>query len=168
MLYSSTRKYLPLKYLPLEIELELVGTVTDPIVIKDAKDYSGSITYTSALVSNAWQLEQCKIRCDLINLDNTLQNEFDNQLLSDNKNRLSIRFSNYVSQTFRLADNNGFDMSVNRTRPLSNFNRVFVSFIKDGGGLDLFYSREFNIFYSTLYTKNLPSLADEYRRPTYI
>ena len=66
-------------------------------------------------------MNNLKIRCDLLKLNSTLQNEFDNQLLGDSKNRLSIRFSNYMSQTFAIPS---FDLSFNITRALSSLNRV--------------------------------------------
>jgi hypothetical protein len=150
-------KYLPLKYCPLTFELELVTDKTEPIVKKGAKGYTGVADYTGALVSETWQLEQFRIRCDLLKLDNTLQNEFDNQLLGDSKNRLSIRFMNYNSQEFLIQGGN-YDLNINMTRALSNLNRVFVSFIRDGA-IDRFWSKKYNTFYSTLTDENYQGLA---------
>jgi hypothetical protein len=138
-------KYLPLKYCPLSFELEVVSDAKEPIVEKGAKDYAAGF-YTAALVSESWQLENFRVRCDLLKLDNSLQNEFDNKLLGDAKNRLSIRFMNHNSQQFKI---NGNDMNINMTRALSNLNRVFVTFLKDSG-LSRFWSKKYNTFYSTL------------------
>jgi len=161
----NQEKYLPLKYCPLQFELDLVTAADDPVVSGDSKDYAGVATvYTADLVSKSWRLEQFKLRCDLIKLDNNLQNEFDNQLLGDAKNRLSIRFSNFISQTF--AVNNSSDLSLNMTRALSNLNRVFVSFIKSGG-VDRFYSKDYNTFYSTLFGNNRPNTSAAYQKPIY-
>jgi len=148
----NQEKYLPLKYCPLVLELEIVTNASDPVVSDGSKNYTGAAAYTAALTSQSWQLEQFKVRCDLLKLDNTLQNEFDNQLLGSSSNRLSIRISNYMSQTFPVNGSN--DLSFNMTRALSNLNRVFVSFIK-AGGVDRFYSKEYNTFYSTLYANNI-------------
>jgi hypothetical protein len=129
----------------LSFELELVNDVLEPIVKKGAKYYAAG-TYAATKVSESWQLENFRVRCDLLKLDNSLQNEFDNQLLGDSKNRLSIRFMNHNSQQFKITGN---DMNINMTRALSNLNRVFVTFLKDSG-IDRFWSKSYNTFYSTL------------------
>ena len=69
---------------------------------------------------------------------------------------LSIRFSNYISQTFTIPTN-GYDLNYNMTRALSNLNRVFVSFIKTGG-VGRFYSKEYNTVYNTAYLKNTTTI----------
>jgi hypothetical protein len=150
-------KYLPLKYCPLTFELELVNNVEDPIVSRGTKDYAGNVSYTDALVSNSWHLENFRVRADLIRMDNSLQNQFDDELLNNARNRLSIRFMNYNSQEF-LIQPNTYDLNINMTRALSNLNRVFVSFIKDGA-TDYYWSKRYNTFYSTSLANNLPTEA---------
>ena len=63
-------KLLPLRYHPIQIELELVNGFTDAIVIRDADD--------SAL----WDISDIQCKCDLLTLDNTLDNEYASHLLS--------------------------------------------------------------------------------------
>ena len=57
------------------------------------------------------------------------------------------------------------------TRALSNLDRVFVSFMKIGG-VDRFYSKDPNTFYSTSYVYNLPNFVSNdlniiLRKPVY-
>ena len=68
--FFNQDKLSPLRYCPIQIELELVNSFTDAIVIRDAND--------SALrdISDI----QCK--CDLLTLENTLDNERASHLLS--------------------------------------------------------------------------------------
>lgn len=127
---SISRKYIPLKSCPLVFKLELVTDPKEPILSQGPTDYAGPTTkYPATLVSETVHLDNFRLRCDLLKLDTTLQNEFDNQFLGNAKSRLSIRFSNYLSQDMSVSASS--DLSINMARVLSNLNRVFVSFVKD-------------------------------------
>ena len=62
-------KMLPLKYMPLTIELELVNNANDPIVEPGVDS-----VFTTTNTSNDWQIENVQLKCDICNLDNSLQN----------------------------------------------------------------------------------------------
>ena len=64
-LFQQT-KYLPLRYAPLEIELELAD-VLDPLINLDA-------TFLAANTSQLWKIENCMVKVDLCTLDNALEN----------------------------------------------------------------------------------------------
>jgi hypothetical protein len=62
-------KYLPLRYAPLEIDLELADA-SDPIV-------SGfTAEFTEATTSVLWKIENCMVKVDLCTLDNALDNRY--------------------------------------------------------------------------------------------
>ena len=67
-LFQQT-KYLPLRYAPLEIELELAD-VADPIV----SDFTAA--FTDANTSFLWKVENCMVKVDLCTLDNALENSY--------------------------------------------------------------------------------------------
>jgi hypothetical protein len=76
---------------------------------------------------------------------------------------------NYNSQEF-LIQNGVYDLNINMTRALSNLNRVFVTFIKDGA-IDRFWSKKYNTFYSTLTGSNdmgVASILDSHSKAIYI
>ena len=67
-------KMLPLKYCPLTIELELLNNATDAIVTP------GSGVFIASNTSADWSIENVQLKCDICNLDNSLQNNYDAHL----------------------------------------------------------------------------------------
>ena len=75
-------KYLPLRYMPIEIELELADTL-EPIVVPVLVGTNGNdVLLTNANTSLSWKLENCMIKTDLCTLDNALENSYVSHLLS--------------------------------------------------------------------------------------
>ena len=72
-------RYLPLRYAPIVIELEICNLQTEPIV-----EPSGDV-HTAAKTSTNWQIENVKVFADTIMLDNELDNQFAEHLLSGKK-----------------------------------------------------------------------------------
>ncbi len=69
-------KYLPLRYAPLEIELELAD-VLDPIVSDFVlADAAGSLKFNATNTSLLWKIEYCMVKVDLCTLDNALENSY--------------------------------------------------------------------------------------------
>jgi hypothetical protein len=122
-------KLLPLKYMKnLTIELELVNDKDDPIVTPGV-----NAVFTAAKTSNDWQIENVQLKCDIVTLDNSLQNNYDSHLLSGKS--LPINFNTYITQSQAIT---GQDVSVNVSRAISRLKSIFVSFYKtqtkDSGG----------------------------------
>jgi len=112
-------KMLPLKYMGnLTIELELVNDANDPIVTPDV-----DTIFTAANTTNDWQIENVQLKCDLVHIDNTLQNNYDSHLLNGGK--LPISYNTYVTQSQAVS---GQDISVNVSRAISRLKSVFVTF----------------------------------------
>ena len=84
-------KYLPVRYCPLTIELELVSTSSDPIL----SSLTGA-TYTGNNTSVAWQIQNVQVKVDLCTLDNTVDNSYAEHPLSTKA--LSINYNTYASQ----------------------------------------------------------------------
>ena len=68
----SQGKYLPIRYAPIQIELELVSNGADVV------NASGANSSTS------FKLENVQLKADLVTLDNSLDNEYSQHLLSGN------------------------------------------------------------------------------------
>lgn len=68
-------KYLPLRYCQIVLELEIVNQFTDSILSVGAQ-IAGAAT-TGADISQVWQIQNVKLLCDTIQLDNSLDNEFE-------------------------------------------------------------------------------------------
>jgi hypothetical protein len=113
-------KMLPLKYMGnLTIELELVNHKDDPVV----SNYDTVLT--EAVCSSEWSIENVQLKCDIVNIDNTLQNNYDSHLLNGGK--LPISYNTYICQSQAVS---GTDLSVNVSRAISRLKSVFVSFYK--------------------------------------
>ena len=107
----SQMKYLPIRYAPITIELELVNSALDPIVVpSDAAGYSFPIASTSVL----WQIEHVQLKADLCTLDNGLENSYSEHLLAGKT--LPINYSSYIVQSQAI---NGTNISVNVSRAIS-------------------------------------------------
>jgi len=110
-------KMLPLKYCPLTIELELVNNATDAIVTP------GSGVFSAANTSADWSIENVQLKCDICNLDNSLQNNYDAHLLSGKS--LPINFNTYITQSQAIS---GTDVGVSLNRAITRLKSIFVTF----------------------------------------
>ena len=90
-------KYLPLRHMPNEFELELADN--DAPIITDF-----NTVYTADTTSTSRRIENCQLKCDILSLDNSLDNSYVNHLSGGNT--LTIAYDTYISsmQTIKSAD----------------------------------------------------------------
>ena len=129
-------KMLPLKYMPLTIELELVNDAND-VVITPGVD----AIFTTANTSNDWQIENVQLKCDICHLDNSLQNNHDSHLLSGKS--LPINFNTYVTQSQAIT---GQDVGVSLNRAITRLKSIFVTFYQTTNINGVQVHKEFNDF----------------------
>ena len=127
-LFAQT-KYIPLRYCPLILEFEVVNDVNDPIVWPAAAGPANISDFAQSNSSNEWMISQVQIKCDLVTLDNELENEYSEHLL--NGNSLPINYDTYISQMQTISD---YNYSCNITRSLTRLKSVFVNFDGEGTG----------------------------------
>ena len=108
--FFNQDKLLPLRYCPIQIELELVNSFTDAIVIRDA--------YNSAL----WNISDIQCKCDFLVLDHTLDNEYASQLLPGKS--LPIIFATWSHTNQPTGDDKSFSANIHRAP--SRLKSVFV------------------------------------------
>ena len=96
-------KLLPLKYCPLQVELELVNNGADAVHIGS---YNGE-THTAN-----WDMTDIQVKCDLLTLDNSLENEYASHLLSGKT--LPINFSTCSHTNQSTGNDNNFSAHINR------------------------------------------------------
>ena len=139
-------KFLPLRYCPLEIELELAN-MDDPIVSSgmgltpDAAKLQFEKT-----ISKSWKLEMCQLKADICVLDNQLENSYTSHLLSGRP--LNIVFNTFVSniQTITSADT-----QINTSRALSKLKSVFLTLQRNLAVERIkWYNKDWNCFYSPM------------------
>jgi len=136
-LFQQT-KYLPLRYAPLEIELELAD-VLDPLINLETPFLAGN-------TSQLWKIENCMVKVDLCTLDNALENSYVSHFMGGKT--INIVYNTFIStlQTVVSADT-----QINVSRSLSKMKSVFVTLDKDYDDSDAratFYNKSWNNFWS--------------------
>lgn len=111
-------KMIPLRFSPIQIELELVNDAGRPLVVSETAGSDG----TPAKFKN-WNITDIQCKCDLLTLDNALENEFASKLLSGTT--LPINFSTWNHTNQSTGDNP--DFSAHITRALTRLKSVFVT-----------------------------------------
>ena len=114
-------KYLPIRYAPITLELELVNNFTDPII--DFATVGGNAQWTAANTSTSWTITDVQAKMDLCTLDNVLDNEYAQHVLAGKA--LPINYNTYISQLQSILSP---DIAVNVTRALTRLKSVFVTF----------------------------------------
>ena len=133
-------KYLPLRYMPLTLELELVKIYLDPIadqsLLGDPMDNGNT--------STSWQIQNVMVKCDMCTLDNALDNSYAQHLLSGKS--LPINYDTWVSQFQTISGN---QPTINITRALTRLKSVFMTLDKDLSDFrNTFWRKQWNDFYS--------------------
>jgi hypothetical protein len=120
-------KYLPLQFLPLTLEFELVTNATDAIVTE-----AGAAYFRAAVTSQAWSISDCQIKADIVQLDTGLHNEYCKHLMSGSA--IPINYSSYITQ---LQTTGNGDIAVNISRSCTRLKTLFINLDKavalDGG-----------------------------------
>ena len=83
--------------MPIELELELADNEVPSTTEFD-------MVYTADTTSTSWRIENCQLKCDILSLDNSLDNSCVNHLLGGNT--LTNAYDIYISslQTITSAD----------------------------------------------------------------
>ena len=122
--------YLPLRYAPLELEFTIVSdehipvvtpfTVTDANTQNDAKGYY----FTTGDTSTSWELNIVILRAEVIQLDNTVNNNIVKHLLEGQSLKLVFPMYHTMTQSFNAA---GTEISMNIVKPASKLNGCFIT-----------------------------------------
>ena len=120
----SQKKWLPIRYCPITIELELCNGANDPVITPD-----DTTAFTTANTSNDWQIEDVQLKCDLCSLDNAVDNQIADHLLSGKS--LPINYGTYISQSQTVS---GSAISVNVSRAVTRLSSIYMSF--EGASID--------------------------------
>ena len=118
-LFAQT-KYIPLRYCPLILEFEVVGDFNDPVVYSKDASPANTADFAISNCSNEWMISQVQLKCDLVTLDNGLENEYTAHLLKGGN--LPINYDTCISQMQTVAD---YNYSCTITRRLTRLKPVF-------------------------------------------
>uniref|UniRef100_UPI0040498795 hypothetical protein n=1 Tax=Flavobacterium sp. TaxID=239 RepID=UPI0040498795 len=104
-------KLLPIRYCPIQIELELVNNFMDAIIKRDGNK------------SDLWNITDIQAKCDLLTLDNSLDNEYAAHLLSGKS--LPINFATWSHTNQSTGNDKNFSANIHRA--LTRLKSVFVT-----------------------------------------
>ena len=110
----NQEKLLPLRYTPLQIELELVNAGGDAVHVGAWEGQANSAN---------WNISDMQCKCDLLTLDNALDNEYASHLLSGKS--LPINFSTWNHTNQSTGNDKNFSANINR--PLTRLKPVFIT-----------------------------------------
>ena len=143
-------KYLPIRYAPITLEFEIVNNYADCIIAPTTfNPVSGD--FTTANTSTSWELQQFQIKCDVCTLDNALDNEYAQHLLSGKS--LPINFATFVTQLQAITSNSS--VSINVQRAFTRLKSAFVSLVNTDD-LATGVRKEFNFFYNPSFHATSP------------
>ena len=149
---ANCDKYLPLRYMGgLTFEFELVSdptecllseTFTSPADTTSTPPIAAVDVLKADDISKEWEITDVQIKCDVLQLDNNLNDEYVKYLLGGNA--LAINYNTYISQMQTVA---GQQNSVNITRSLSRLKSIFISHYMGWRYPEGIIHKEFNTFY---------------------
>ena len=67
-------KYLPLRYMPIELELKLADNGAPSIT-----DFNHA--YSAETTSTSWKIQNCQMKCDILSFDNSLDKSYDKSFI---------------------------------------------------------------------------------------
>ena len=110
----NQEKLLPLSYCPFQIELDLVNNGADAVHVGP---YNGE-THTAN-----WDMTDVQVKCDLLTLDSSLENEYASHLLSGKTPPINFSTWNHINQS--TGNDNNFSANINRA--LTRLKSVFIT-----------------------------------------
>ena len=86
----NKEKLIPLRYCPIQIELELVNHQADAVTTEATNGFSTCVN---------WGISDIQCKCDLLELDLSLQNEYASHLLSGKSLPINFNTWNHTNQS---------------------------------------------------------------------
>jgi hypothetical protein len=139
-------KFIPLRYCPLEIELELADMAAP--ILTETDGITTVLGNSAATISQSWKLEACQLKCDICILDNALDNNFVAPLLGGRS--FNIVYNTFISNIPTIVS---ADTQINVSRSLTRLRSVCLSLEKDFGATTdrkQWYNKNWNNFYSPM------------------
>jgi len=141
----NQEKLIPIRYCPIQIELELVNQQADAVTTEEAEGFTNGTN---------WDISDIQCKCDLLELDSSLQNEYASHLLSGKSLPINFNTWNHTNQSTGLDKN----FSAHITRAVTRLKSIFITLHKSDG---VAY-KQVNDFYHPCSTNGQVTLANEH------
>ena len=168
----NSNYYIPLRYAPLELQFQIVSDGTEPVVVPQGTgagvqtDKEGYY-FTTGDTSTSWELNNVFIRAEIIQLDNTVNNNIVKHLLDGQSLKLVFPMYHTITQSFNAG---GGEINMNIVKSSSKLTGAFITLYRtprqgefDNRYLpDNYVFKRFNYFYNPMINKriNNSGLAD--------
>ena len=113
-------KLLPLRYCPIQIELEFVNSQDDAATIGTAEGFTNGAK---------WDISDIQCKCDLLTLGNSLDNEYASHLLSGKSLPINFNTWNHTNQSI----GNDKNFSAHITRAVIRLKSIFITLHRPDG-----------------------------------
>ena len=168
----NSNYYIPLRYAPLELQFQIVSNGTEPVVVPQGTGGAGQTDkegyyFQTGDTSTSWELNNVFIRAEIINLDNTVNNNIVSHLLQGQSLKLVFPMYHTITQSFNAG---GGEINMNIVKSSSKLTGAFITLFRaprngefDGRYLpENYVYKRFNYFYNPMINKriNNSGLAD--------
>ena len=141
----NQEKLIPLRYCPIQIELELVNQQADAFTTETAEGFQNGVN---------WDISDIQCKCDLLELDSSLSNEYASHLLSGKSLPINFNTWNHTNQSTGI----GQDFSSHITRAVTRLKSIFITLHKP----DNVTYKQVNDFYHPCTINGALTLANEH------
>ena len=141
----NQEKLIPLRYCPIQIGLELVNQQADAVTTETSNGFQNGAS---------WDISDIQCKCDLLELDSSLSNEYASHLLSGKSLPINFNTWNHTNQSTGLGKN----FSAHITRAVTRLKSIFITLHKP----DNVTYRQVNVFYHPCTINGALTLANEH------
>eukprot|EP00438_Fugacium_kawagutii_P023277 Skav210923 [mRNA] locus=scaffold5324:4664:7271:- [translate_table: standard] len=159
----NSNYYIPLRYAPLELQFQIVSDGNEPIVVPQGAggnqtDKEGYY-FRDGDTSTSWELNNVFIRAEVIQLDNTVNNNIVKHLLDGQSLKLVFPMYHTITQSFNATG----EINMNIVKSSSKLTGAFITLYRtprngefDGRYLpDNYVFKRFNYFYNPMINKRI-------------
>ena len=124
--------YPPIRYCPLEFIFEIVSDAGEPVIRPatpvagtQAEDDENGLYFTTRNTTTSWSIQNCILRCELIQVDNTVNNNIVSHLLKGGRLRMVYPAYYSFSQTFTAGNT---EINMNIVKSSTRLSQMFFTF----------------------------------------
>ena len=134
-------KYINLKFCPITIEMEVCGSYDDAVITPKATAAGdSSSSFNADNVGTKWDILDANIKCQIVSLDNQLNNSYISHLLGGGT--LPLSFKTWITQQSSLP--NSSNIAIQVARSFTRLTKCFITFYNPNTGTsaDLFDNKQ--------------------------
>ena len=145
----------PIRYCPLEFIFEIVSDAGEPVIRPatpvagiQAEDDENGLFFTTRNTTTSWAIQNTILRCELIQVDNTVNNNIVSHLLKRGRLRMVYPAYHSFSQTFTAGNT---EINMNIVKSSTRLSRMFFTFsnsnINDDNTAGNYDKKRWNYFF---------------------